>query len=48
MNDRLRHRRVARARICIGLVVCAAVVLVAMVWVSIARHLRPPDRTLPT
>ena len=38
MNDRLRHRRVARARICIGLVVCAAVVLVAMVWVLIARQ----------
>jgi hypothetical protein len=34
MNDRLRHRRVARARICIGLVVCAAAVLVAMVWVT--------------
>jgi beta-mannanase len=37
MNDRLRHRRVARKAIYIGLVVCVAVVLIIIVVLPIAR-----------
>jgi hypothetical protein len=42
MNDRLRHRRVAWGKIIIGFIVCAALLLIAIAVIPIAR---PPAPT---
>ena len=41
MNDRLRHRRAAKERVLIGLIVCAAVALIAVVVKPIVRPFAP-------
>ena len=41
MNDRLRHRRAAKERVLIGLIVCAAVALIAMVVIPVVRPSAP-------
>ena len=41
MNDRLRHRRVAWGKIIIGLIACAALPLIAIAVIPIARPSAP-------